>query len=54
MKSLQLEIINEKLLTPDEYSQKYKIPLRTVYYHIQNNTLKTVIFKGKKLIDMRN
>ena len=53
METIQLKEINEKLLTPEEYSKKEKVPLRTVYYQIQNETLKTLIFKGKKLIDCR-
>lgn len=53
METLQLKEINEKLLTPEEYSKKFNVPLRTVYYRIENETLKTVTFKGKKLVDLR-
>lgn len=53
METMQLEEIKEKLLTPEEYSAKMKVPLRTVYYQMQNGTLKTIVFKGKKLIDLR-
>lgn len=53
METTQLEEIKENLLTPEEYSVKNKVPLRTVYYQIKNETLKTIIFKGKKLIDLR-
>lgn len=53
METLQLDQLKETLLTPEEYSSKFKIALRTVYYKIQNETLKTIVFKGKKLIDLR-
>lgn len=53
METKQFNDLNEKLLTPEEYSEKEKIPLRTVYYRMKNGVLKTTKFKGKKLIDLR-
>lgn len=44
------QFLNNLLLTPSEYADTHKVPLRTIYWQMDHDKLHYVTFKGKKLI----